>query len=66
MLRDDSTTIKQFTLRSDIERGLRQSGARIHGSGTDLTTGIMDISFDVDGIAYRLDLRRVERNDRED
>ena len=58
------SNLTQLRLRSTIERFLRNEGANIHGAGTDLTTGIMDISFDVDGIAYRLDLRRVERNDR--
>ena len=56
--------LMQLALRHDIERFLEREKAHIHGSGTDLTTGTMDISFDLDGTAYRLDLRRMERNDR--
>ena len=54
--------LMQLALRHDIERFLEREKAHIHGSGTDLTTGVMDISFDIDGRAYRLDLRRIEKS----
>ena len=49
--------LMQLALRHDIERFLEREGARIHGSGTDLVTKVMDISFDIDGTDYRLELR---------
>ena len=59
------SNLTQLGLRYTIERFLRREpGVHIHGAGTDLSTQVMDISFDVDGAAYRLDLRRIERNDR--
>ncbi len=54
----------QLTIRSELEKTIHQIGGTIHGSGTDLTSGIMDISFSVDGQAYRIDLRKVEKYDR--
>ena len=59
-----ATALTQHVLRHKIEQTLRKMKANIHGVGTNLTTGVMDISFDVEGRAYRLDLRRMERNDR--
>ena len=58
------SNLTQLGLRYTIERFLKNEGADIHGVGTDLTNGIMDISFDLGGAAYRLDLKRLEKNDR--
>lgn len=55
--------LMQLALRHKIERFLQDKGAHIHGAGTDLTDGTMDISFDIEGNAFKLDLRRIEKDD---
>ena len=41
--------LRQLRLRFQIEKFLERVGAKISGAGTDLTTGIMDISFNYPG-----------------
>jgi len=47
---------QQLKIRRQIEESLKRLGARVRGAGTDLTTGVMDISFTYHGTRYSLQL----------
>lgn len=46
-------------IRHSISRYLRDQGYNWHGGGTDLETGVQDITFDVGGFNYEIKLRTV-------
>ena len=45
-----------LAIRHGLQDGLRKLGADVHGGGTDLITGEMDVTFDQDGRNYELRL----------
>lgn len=50
--------LQQLRLRHQIEKAMDKLGATRHGAGTDLTNGVMDISFSYHGIRYVLELSK--------
>ena len=60
-----SYRLRQLRLRQQIEKSLEKIGAKINGAGTDLTNGIMDISFTypgTKGTRYSLELKDMSPN----
>lgn len=49
--------IEQLRVRHKLERFLVSVGGTLHGAGTDLTNGVMDVSFEVDNVEYTLTLK---------
>ena len=50
--------LQQLKLRHQIEKYLQKLGAKLHGAGTNLTNGVMDISFTYRDTRYRLELEQ--------
>ena len=50
--------LEPLRIRIKLEKSIRSFGGDISGSGTDLETGCMDISFSVKGQKYRLTLAK--------
>ncbi len=51
--------MEMIEIRHSIEGHLREKGFNWHGGGTDLETGVMDITFDHEGFNYEITLRTV-------
>ena len=49
-------TMDMLSIRHSLDDHVRSLGFNWHGGGTDLETGVMDLTFDHDGQDYKITL----------
>ena len=56
--------MNQLDVRHRLQMAIGDMDGDVYGAGTDLTTGVMDISFEIEGKVYRIKLKQLKKRDR--